>query len=78
MKFWLKRFLKLKKETDFQLQKEQKVLNMMNPKKSIPRYIIIKMAKLKERNLKQQEKKQSITNKGPPMKRSADFSAETL
>ena len=57
MKFWLKRFLKLKKETDFQLQKEQKVLNMMNPKKSIPRYIIIKMAKLKERNLKQQEKK---------------------
>ena len=33
MKFWLKHFLKLKKETDFQLQKAQKVLNMMNPKK---------------------------------------------
>ena len=50
----------------------------MNPKGFAPRYIIIKMAKLKERILKVAREKQLITYKGNPTKPLADFSAETL
>ena len=42
----------LKKETDTQVQEVQRVPNKMNPNRSIPRYTIIKMVKVKERILK--------------------------
>ena len=42
----------LKKETDMQVEEEQRVLNKMNPNRPTPRHIIIKMANVKERILK--------------------------
>ena len=42
-------FPNLKKETDIQVQESQRVPNKMNPKRHIPRHIIIKMAKGKDR-----------------------------
>ena len=52
----------------------------MDPKRTIPRHIIIKMpkAKDKERILKVPREKQIVTYKGVPLRLSADFSKETL
>ena len=52
----------------------------MDPKRTTPRYIIIKMSKVKdkERNLKAVREEQIVTYKGVPIKPSADFSKETL
>ena len=77
MKFWLKYSLKLKKETDFQPQKAQRLLKIMNPKKSISRYIIIKMAKFKDRILNS-KRKTKHHKQGSRTQQSAAFSAETL
>ena len=49
----------LKKETDIQVLEAQKDPNKMNPNRPIPRHIIIKMAKVKEKVLKAARKKQS-------------------
>ena len=49
----VKKFPNLGKEIDIQVQEVQKVPNKMNPKWSTPRHIIIKMAKIKDKeNLK--------------------------
>ena len=48
---WAGKLPNLKKETDIQMQKEQRVPNKMNSKRHTPRYIIIKMANVKERIL---------------------------
>ena len=52
----------------------------MDPKKSTPRHIIIKMSKIKdkERILKATRKRQRVTYKAVPIRLSADFSKETL
>ena len=52
----------------------------MDPKRPTSRYIIIKMAKLKdkERILKAARKKQILTYKGAPIRLSSHFSAETF
>ena len=52
----------------------------MNPKKNTPRYIILKMVKVKdkERTLKAAREKQLITYKGNHIRLSADISAENL
>ena len=50
----------------------------MNPKRPTIRYIITKMAKVKERILKAAREKQRVTYKGTPISLPADFSAETL
>ena len=52
----------------------------MNPKRPTPRYIIIKMPKLKdkERTLQAAREKETVTYKGVPIRLSADFSKETL
>ena len=42
-------FPNLMKEIDIQAQEVQKVPNKMNPKRSTPRHIIIKMPKVKDR-----------------------------
>ena len=49
----------------------------MNPDRPTPRHMIIKMAKVKERILRQQEKNR-VNHKGTPIRLSADFSTETL
>ena len=48
----------------------------MNPNRSTSRYIIIKMAKVKERILKAARDKQRVNYKGTSIRLSADFSVE--
>ena len=52
----------------------------MNPKRTTPRHIIIKMTKFqdKERILKAAREKQEVTYKGAPIRLAADFSMEML
>ena len=42
-------FPNLKKETDIQIQEAQRVPNKINPNGSTPRHIMIKMAKVKDK-----------------------------
>ena len=65
-----------KKKTDIQVQKEQWVSNKINPNKPIPRHIIIKVAKVKERILKAARDKQRVNYKGTSIRLSADFFVE--
>ena len=69
-------FPNLKKETDIQVQEAQRVPNKMNLNRPTPRYIIIKMAKVKERILKAAREKQRVNYRGTPIRLSADFSTE--
>ena len=57
----------------------QRIPNKMDPKRTTPRHIIIKIPKVKdkERILKSARKKQRVTYKGIPIRLSADFSKET-
>ena len=73
-------FPNLVKEIDIQVQEAQRVSNKMDTKRNTPRYIIIKMPKVKdkERILKASREKQRVTCKGVPIRPSADFSKETL
>ena len=73
-------FPNLKKETDIQIQEAQRVPNKRNPNRPTLRHIIIKMAKIKdkERILKAAREKQRVNYKGTPIWLSADFSTETL
>ena len=52
----------------------------MDPKRTTPRHIIIKMSKVrnKERILKAAREKQRVTYKGVPIRLLGDFSKETL
>ena len=50
----------------------------MDPKRTTPRHIIIKMPKVKKRILKAAREKQRVTYKGDPIRLSADFSKETF
>ena len=79
-KIMYKNFLNLVKEIYIQVQEAQRVPNKMDPKRTTPRHIIIKMPKVKdkERILKVARGKQRVTYKGVPIRLSADFSKETL
>ena len=52
----------------------------MNPKRPIPRHIIVKMPKVKEKEriLKAAREKLFVTYKGAPIRLSTDFSMEPL
>ena len=58
----------------------QRVPNKLDPKRNIPRHIIIKLPKSKdkERMLKEARGKERVTYKGVPIGLSADFSKATL
>ena len=73
-------FPTLVKEIDMQFQETQSVSNKMDAKKPTPRCIIIKMAKVKdkERILNVAREKKLVTYRGVPIILSADFSRETL
>ena len=74
-------FPNLVKEIDFQeVQEAQRVPKKLDPKRNIPRHIIIKLPKIKdkERILKAASGKKRVTYKGVPIRLSADFSKETL
>ena len=68
------------KKTDNKIKETQKSSNNLNPNRPTPRHIIIKMAKVKdkERILKAAREKQSINYKGTPLRLSVDFSTEKL
>ena len=59
--------------------KKHRVPNMMNPKRSTPRHIVIKMAKVKDKGriLKVARETELVTCKEKLMRLSADFSART-
>ena len=68
------------KEIDFQeVPETQRVPKKLDPKRNTPRHIIIKLPKIKykERILKTDRKKETVTYKGVPIRLSADFSKET-
>ena len=70
-------FLNLVKEIDSQeIQEAQRVPKNLDPKRNIPRHIIIKLPKVndKERILKAAREKKIVTYKGVPIRPSADFS----
>ena len=74
-------FPNLAKEIDFQeVQEAQRVPRKLDPKRNTPRHIIIKLLKIndKERILKGARRKDTVTNKGVPIRLSADFSKEIL
>ena len=74
-------FPNLTKEIDFQeVQEAQKVPKRLNPKRTTPRHIIIKLPKIKDKEkiLKAAREKNTVTYKGATIRLSADFSKETL
>ena len=52
----------------------------MDPRKQTPRHIIIKLPKIKDKEiiLKAAREKETVTYKGVPIRLSADFSKENL
>ena len=74
-------FPNLAKELDFQkVQEVQRIPKKVDPKRNTSSHIIIKLAKVKdkERILKAAKEKETVTYKGVPIRLSADFSKETL
>ena len=70
----------MEKEIVDQVQEAQRVPYRINPRRNMPRHILIKITKTKhkERILKAARKKQQVTYKGNPIFLTADLSAETL
>ena len=74
-------FPSLAKEINFQeVQEAQRVQKKMDPRKHLPRHIIIKLPKIKDKDriLKASREKETISYKGVPIRLSTDFSKETL
>ena len=70
----------MEKEIVNEIQETQRVPYRINPRRNMPRHILIKLtkAKHKERILKAAREKQQVTHKGNPISLTADLSAETL
>ena len=70
----------MEKEIANQVQEAQRVPYRINPRRNMPRHILIKLTKTKrkERILKAAREKQQVTYKGNPIRLTADLSAETL
>ena len=68
------------KEIVNQVQEAQRVPYRINPRRNMPRHILIKLSKIKykENTLKVAREKQQITYKGIPIRLTADLSAKTL
>ena len=68
------------KEIATQAQEAQRVPYRINPRRNTPSHIVIKLAKIKDKEklLKAAREKRQITYKGTPTSLTADFSAETL
>ena len=70
----------MEKEIVNQVQEAQRVPYRINPRRNMPRHILIKLTKTKhkERILKAAREKQQATYKGNPVHLTADLSAESL
>ena len=68
------------KEIATQVQEAQRVPYRINPRRNTLRHIVIKLAKIKDKEklLKSAREKGQTTYKGTPIRLTADFSAETL
>ena len=68
------------KEIITQVQETQRVPNRINRRQNIPRHVLIKLTKIKhkEKILKATREKQQITHKGIPIRKTPDFSIESL
>jgi len=68
------------KEIVTQVRETQRVPNRINPRRNIPRHILIKLTKVKHKQqiLKAAREKYQITQKGIPIRITADLSIETL
>ena len=73
-------FPNVEKEIVNQVQEAQRVPYRINPRRNMPRHILIKLTKTKrkERILKAAREKQQVTYKGNPICLTADLSVETL
>ena len=73
-------FPNMEKEIISQVEEAQRVPYRLNPRRNMPRHILIKLTKTKrkERLLKATREKQQVTYKGSPICLTADLSAETL
>ena len=76
----LENFPNMGKEIVNQVQEVQRVPYRKNPRRNMPRHILIKLSKIKhkEKTLKSARERQQITYKGIPIRLTADLSAETL
>ena len=70
----------MEKETVNQVQEAQRVPYRINPRRNMPRHILIKLTKTKHKGriLKEAREKQQVTYKGNPICLTAGLSAETL
>ena len=73
-------FLNMGKEIATEVQEAQRVPYRINSRRNTPRHIVIKLAKIKDKEklLKAAREKQQITYKVTPIRLTADFSAQTL
>ena len=73
-------FLNMGKERVNQVQEAQRVPYRINPRRNMPKHILIKLSKrkYKEKILKAAREKQKIIYKGIPIRLTAELSAETL
>ena len=73
-------FPNMKKEMVNQIQEVQRVPCRINPRRNMPRHILIKLTKTKhkQRIFKAAREKQQVTCKGNSIHLTADLSAETL
>ena len=79
-KIIVENFPKIGKEIATQVQETQGVPNRINSRQNTPRYILIKLTKIKhkEQILKAAREKQQITHRGIPIRITADLSREVL
>ena len=70
----------MEKEIIGQVQEVQRVPYRINPRKIMPRHVLIKLTKTKHKEiiLKAAREKQQVTYKGNPICLTADLSTETL
>ena len=73
-------FPNMEKEILNQVQEAGRVPHRINPRRNMPRHILIKLTKTrpKESILRAAREKQQVTYKGNPICLTADLSAETL
>ena len=73
-------FPNMEKEVANQIQEAQRVPYRINPRRNMPRHILINLTKTKYKGkiLKAAREKQQVTYKGKPIHLTADLSAETL
>ena len=70
----------MEKEIVNQVQEAQRVPYRRNPRRNMPRHVLIKLTKTKhkERIVKAAREKQQVPYKGNSIRLTADLSAETL